>query len=111
MDDLLNTLEIQTAEGLSACAEGQPLPAALIEARQARIAELAELIEKGALVSEEQLVRLRMIEAGGAAMLARIRETGDGLHESLRIAALQKSFAKCVETVLDVSESAEPSLP
>ncbi len=111
MNHLLDILETQTADGLGACASGGPWPVALIEARHKLIVQLCDLIKKGALVSEARMARIRTIEKGGAAILACIRETREGLRESMRIAARQESFAKCVETVLDLSKSPEPIAP
>ena len=65
MNDLLNTLERQTADALGSCAEGEPWPTALVEARHKGVVELCGLIEHGALVSAAQLERIRIIEKGG----------------------------------------------
>ncbi len=107
MNDLLYTLETQTADALGACAEGEPLPIALIEARHTRIAELCDLINSGALVSEAQMERIRSIEKGGQAILVCIQATREGLRESLRYASRQESFAKCVEAVLEIPTAPE----
>jgi hypothetical protein len=107
MNDLLYTLETQTADGLGACTAGEPWPVALIEARHKLIVQLCDQIKKGALVSEAQLARIRTVEKGGAAILDLIQKTGEALRESLRIASRQESFAKCVEAILDLPKPAE----
>jgi hypothetical protein len=107
MNDLLNTLESQTAEALSSCADGEPWPTALIEARHKGVLQLCELIEHGALISAAQLDRIRTIEKGGAAILGCLTETRETLREQMRLAARQKSFSKCVEAVLNLPRPSE----
>jgi hypothetical protein len=107
MNDLLNTLENQTADALGSCAEGEPWPKALIEARHKGVVQLCDLIEHGALISAAQLERIRTIEKGGAAILRCMTETREKLREKLRFAARQKSFAKCVEAVLNLPRPSE----
>jgi len=107
MNDLLLILETQTAAALALCADGKPCPAALIEARHTGIVQVCDLIRQGALISATQLGRIRIVEKGGGAILACIRATRDGLRESLRIAARQKSFSRCIEAVLDLPRPPE----
>jgi hypothetical protein len=107
MNDLLFTLENQTADALGACADGEPWPAALLEARHKGVVQLCDLIKNGALISAAQLERIRTIEKGGAAILGCVSETRDELREKLRVAARQKSFSKCVEAVLNLPRPSE----
>jgi len=107
MNDLLNTLENQTADALGSCADGEPWPLALIEARHKGVVQLCELIEHGALISAAQLERIRTVEKGGAAILACMIETRGQLREKMRLAARQRSFSKCVESVLNLPGPSE----
>ena len=107
MDELLFALETQTASALGLCADGKPCPVALLDARRTGIVHLCDLIGHGALISATQLERIRTIEKGGGAIIACVQETRDGFRESLRIAARQKSFSRCIEAVLDLPRSPE----
>jgi hypothetical protein len=107
MNDLLYTLESQTADALGSCADGEPWPTALIEARHKGVVQLCDLIKHGAVISPAQLERIRTIEKGGAAILVCMSETREKMRENLRLAARQKSFSKCVEAVLNLPRPSE----
>ena len=97
MNDLLNTLEAQTADVTRGGADGTDQA---IKVRHTGIVELCDLIKNGALISAAELERIRSIARGGAELLDSIREAREGLRENLRIASRQQSFSKCLLSVL-----------
>jgi hypothetical protein len=101
MNDLLYTLETLTADARSASA-GSTEKAAAMDGRHIAILHLCELIKLGTVLSAAEYERVRIIEKEGEEMLEAARKNRQGLVEQLNIASRQHSFAKAVESTLDL---------
>lgn len=101
MNDLLYTLETLTAEAQRASA-GSKEKGAAMDARHIAILHLCELIKHGAILSAPEYERVQAIEKEGEEMLEAARKNRQGLVDKLNLAARQHSFAKAVESTLDL---------